>query len=291
MAYRKRTYGRKKQFLRKRPAPIKRAVRKAKAKMFNKRVLRAVTRASETKVVSWRQQDVGIHALTSASAEQSIFCVSPAVINSFPTYTINQGTAQGERVGNKISPTRVTLKGVIRPQPVYNATDNYNPGPMYVVMWIVSIAKSRPDDLTELEAIMTNSFFQNGNTSTGLTGQLIDLTQTVNTSVITVHAKRMMKLGYAQYVSGFGTASANNNAQQYANNDFNLSKMFSMTLKMPKTVTFNDGTGTPSSMRKWWMIVVPYRVDGQIFGTSLGSATGPVPLKMDFAIDFKFKDM
>lgn len=291
MAYKKRVYGgKKKQFRKKRSAPIKRAVRKAKTSLFNKRVLRAVSRSTETKVVSWRQTQVGIPALTSSTAEQTIFLISPGTNNALPAYQINQGTAQGERVGNKIAPTYVRVKGVIRPNPLYNDTANYNPCPMYVVLWVVSLAKSLGDDLNVLEAVISNSFFQDGNKSLGMTGQLIDLTQTVNSAHITVHNKRVMKLGAADYVSAFGAGLANNNAQRFANNDFNLSKMFSLRLKFPKTVTWNDGGTTPTSMRRWWMFAVPYRVDGQIFGTSTGNATGPVPLFMDFGLDFRFKD-
>lgn len=291
MAFKKRVYGgKKKQFRKKRAAPIKRAVRKAKTRMFNKRVLRAVSRATETKVVSWRQSQVGIPALTSSTAEQTIFLISPGTNGSLPTYQINQGTGQGERVGNKIAPTYVTVKGVIRPNPLFEVTANYNPCPMYVVLWVVSLTKSQHDDLLTLESVIANSFFQNGNTSLGMTGQLIDLTQTVNTTHITVHNKRVMKLGMADYSSAFAANSANNNAQRFANNDFNMSKMFSMRLKFPKTMQWNDASPAPTNMRRWWMFAVPYRVDGQVFATSGGNATGPIPLILDFGLDFRFKD-
>lgn len=268
-------------------AVVKRAVRKARTKIFNKRVLRAVSRTAETKVVNWRVPTVNVNPPTQGSFANTVYVISPsnATYGGIPAVAINQGTGQGERVGNKISPVSFMFKGVVRPYTAYDAAVNANPGPMYVVLWVVSLQKHLTDDLPTLESVIDNSFYQTGNTSTGITGQLIDLTQSVNTQHITVHKRKVMKIGYGNYISAFAVNSANNVAQQFNNNDFSLSRMFAMRLKMQKTLMFNDATANPVNMRRWWFFAVPYRVDGNVF------ANGSTPLVLDFSVDMKFKDL
>lgn len=266
---------------------VKRAVRKARAAVFNKRVLRAVSRKAETKVVNWRVPSVAVYPPTGAFFANAVYCISPsnATYGGLPALAISQGTGQGERVGNKISPTSFTFKGVVRPWTNYDTNINPNPGPMYVVLWVVSLAKHLTDDLLTLESVVDNSFYQTGNTSTGITGQLIDLTQSVNTQHITVHKRKVLKIGFGNYTSGNGLGMPNNSAQQYNNNDFSLSRMFASRMKFPKMLMFNDGTNNPSNIRRWWFFAVPYRVDGGLWPNSA------TPLVIDFSVDMRFKDM
>jgi len=294
MFRKRRGYGKKRVARKKgRKGVVRRAVGRARKSVFRKRVLRVVASTAESKVVNWRMPSTYVAAPASTEFGNSIYCLSPSnyTYGGITALSIVQGTGQGDRIGNKINPTTVTFKGVIRPNPVFNTISNYNPGPMYVVVWVVSLAKHLDDTPAILESVTENSFYQAGNVSTGMSGLLVDLTQTVNTAHITVHKRRVFKIGYSSYPSGSGVGAPNNANEEYNNNDFSLAKMFSMRLKFPKSITYNDGTTNPSSMRRWYYFAVPYRADGQYFVTNTSQVSGPTPLIVDFAVEMKFKDM
>lgn len=289
MARFRRRYGKRKSF-RRRP---RRRMRKTRKSGFRRRVMRVLNRSAETKTTQFDLVQQNIYPITSVDFDVSVTVISPSNelkgVNQL--LLIEQGTGQGNRVGNKISTVSASIKGVIRPQLNFETTINYNPCPMYVVIWVVSLAKHLTDSTATLEGVCSNSFFQDGSVSSGFQGTLIDLTRTVNRQHVTVHAKRVHKLGYAEYPSSFAAGSPNNIAQRFMNNDFPLSKMFSIKLRFQRNVIFNDNTANPSNMRRWYFFMVPYRIDGGAWTTNVGNLNGPVPLICDFAVDYKFKDI
>lgn len=270
-----------------------RRMRKTRKGVFRRRVMRVLNRSAETKTVQFDLVQQSIFPVTSVDFDVSVTVISPSneVKGVNQLLLIEQGTGQGNRVGNKISTVSASIKGVIRPQLNFDNTINYNPCPMYVVIWVVSLAKHLTDSTATLEGVCSNSFFQDGSVSSGFQGTLVDLTRTVNRQHVTVHAKRVHKLGYAEYASAFAQNASNGMAQRFMNNDFPLSKLFSIKLRFQRNVIFNDNTANPSNMRRWYFFMVPYRVDGSAWTTSAGQLNGPVPLICDYAVDYKFKDI
>lgn len=285
-----------KRYGKKRVAPLKRrgakgfkkVVRRYKKRVFKNRVIRALASVAETKILDFKISDASITGPKSSDFQSNMFCLSPT--DATPGLKIDQGTGQGQRVGNKITVKSVSFTGVVRPLPQFDNTFNYNPCPMYLVLWVVSLRSHLPDTKAQLETTVLNTFFQDGNSSIGVQGNLQDLTRKVNTSVINVHKRRVFKLGYATYPSGFSPGNAANIYQAFNNNDFQLSSMFRMNLKMPKTLTYNDGTLNPSC-RRWWMFCIPYRCDNADYLSNIGTTTGPTPAKIDFGIEMKYTDM
>lgn len=272
---------------------IKKAVRTAKRKQFTRAVNSVIMKKAETKMVNYFIEKKNIVNILSADWDGTVLNVLPQISGSSPTcYTISQGDAQGQRTGNQILPIRLKLSGVVRCNQQFENTLNYNPCPIRVTMWLVKLRKHLTDSTGELESIVQNNFFQNGNTAIGMNGTNLDIIREPNTSVVDILFKRTFKLGMGNYISGFATGNPANVNQQYNNNDFNMSQMFKINLSkyLPKKLIFNDGSDTPTSARKMWLMFTVARADSTIPITSTGSTTGPVPAYVDLTAQFEYKD-
>lgn len=272
---------------------VKKAIRTAKRASFARAVTSVINRKAESKVVNYFVEDKPLYNVLSADWDTSVLNLLPQTSGASVTcYTIGQGELQGQRVGNQIQPVALKLSGVIRCNPGFDNTTNYNAAPLRVTMWLVKLRKHLTDSVSELETIVQNTFFENGSTSIGMVGSNLDIIREVNTSQIDVLFKRTFKVGMGNYTSAFAINSANNINQQFNNNDFSMSQMFKINLSkyLPKKLVFNDGTDTPTSARKMWLMFTVARADSNIPLTSTGSTTGPIPAYIDINAQFEYKD-
>lgn len=274
---------------------VKKAVRTARNRVFNRRVKAVIDRVSETKCLNYSIQNKQLFNVASADWLSSVVNLLPEATGGTTwQYSCNQGSGESDRVGNEIRPISLILTGVLRANLAFDNTGNYNPCPLRVTMWLVRIKKHLTDSSTNLEQIVDNTFFQAGNTSSGMFGTTLDLTRTPNNDQIEVQMKKTFLLGASDYVSGFAVNSGNNVSQRYADNGTTISRMFRINLSkyLPKKLMFNDGSNTtPVNARKMWLMITTQRVDGSISQTSLGNYTGPVPAFIDYGLDFKYKDV
>lgn len=272
---------------------VKKAIRTAKRASFARAVTSVINRKAESKVVNYFVEDKPLYNVLSADWDTSVLNLLPQTSGTSVTcYTVSQGELDGQRIGCQIMPVSLKVSGVIRCNPAYDATVNYNPAPLRVTMWLVKLRKHLTDSVSDLETIVQNTFFENGSTSIGMVGTNLDIIREVNNSQIDVLFKRTFKVGMGNYVSAFAVNSPNNINNQYNNNDFNMSTMFKINLSkyLPKKLVFNDGTDTPTSARKMWCMFTVQRADSNIPLTSAGSTTGPIPAFVDFSAQFEYKD-
>jgi len=150
--------------------------------------------------------------------------------------TIGQGTGQGDRIGNRISPNKFLFCGYMNfnanlaPSPGY-----YNANPMYVKMFIFRMKNT----LIAPNPDMTK-FFQYGNSSQAPTGYIQDMKNKINTDDIVLYATRTFKLAPSALVATSGTIG-----QADTNNDFKLTQRFQVDLtKHVKKVIYDDTTLT-----------------------------------------------
>lgn len=201
-------------------------------------------------------QPLGGEAYTSFAS--TIIPVSP-----YPGYiSIQQGTGQGERIGNRIKIKYASIKGTIFAYR-YDLTVNPVPQPSLVYMWIF-YDRSDPSVLPDPQA----DFYQNGNSTAAMSGDLRDGSQYINTDRYRVLTKRTFKIGYSQN-TGTGTTPAQAN---FSNNDYKLTQNFNINLTkyLVKNVKYIDNNTTPTTRGLYCMIeCVPAN------GTSYGSATTP----------------
>lgn len=289
--YAKRKFAPRRKTTTKKPT-VKRMLKKASNAAFNKRVKRVLYGEAETKVINYSVLGKPVVNVASIDHDASILNLIPSASGLTDTmYTISQLDLQSGREGNMIQPTSISLSGVIRINNAFDLNTNYNPCPVRVCMWIFTLKKHLHDVIGTVSSVIDNTFFQNGATSIGFTGTTVDLTRSINAQQLTLIKKRVFTLGNAQYISGFGTNSANNVSQQFANNDANQSQMFRINLKPPKKLLYNDGTDTPVNARRMWLMFTTHRVDGAVSATSGGSFTGPIPAFVDLSAEFKYKDI
>nr|QGF19382.1 hypothetical protein [Antarctic circular DNA molecule] len=154
---------------------------------------------------------------------------------------ISQGVGQGQRIGNKIKTKKLIFKGTVVP---FGYDANFNPTPFPVQGKIIIFYDKQ--DPTAIPSVQANgNFFQDGSTSKGLSGDLVDMWSPYNTDRYRVVASKTYKLGYA---TNEGTG-AQPGFQNGANNDFKLNYNFSfnLTKHYPQGVLYNDTSAAPTS--------------------------------------------
>jgi len=265
--YVKRAY--KKRAWKKRSAPKKKvSFSKRVSAIVNKRVLESKT---------YQYSDViPLVGIDQTVASQTFVPLSP-----FGGYVdITQGTGQGERVGNKLRIKKATLSFVMLPLP-YNETTNADPIPLEIDM-ILFTAKEVPQTIWSPTAM--SDFFQLGNSVAAPTGNLLDLTRTVNSDSYTMRLRRQFKLGYGSFI----LAPANNTNANYVNNDFkyNIRQTIDITKHLVKNVRFQDNSANAvSHMTQMWVQAV-YADNTQM---DAGSA-GTIPGEMQYTISVEYTD-
>jgi len=192
-------------------------------------------------------------------------------------WTINQGSGQGNRVGNIIKTRKVMLNYILNPV-AYDAGVNPNPSPSEVRL-MLGYVKNTPSFAPIAGDI--NQLFNSGSTTIAPVGNLKDLVSVYNKDYWSIKKSWTHKLGFA---SSTGTGSLPG-AQFYANNDFklNVMKRLDITKLCPKTCIFNDTSGTTNTKNLFFMF---YAVSTQ--GATTSNITTPV--RIDYWIDYIYED-
>lgn len=188
---------------------------------------------------------------------------------------INQGTGQAQRIGNRIKIAKWNYQFKL----VMNTTD-YDV-PMLAKMYLVTY-KFAPNDASTIDIWSSlqsspgnaNNFYQNGNSSNGQTGNLLDMMMPVNTDVMTVHTTRTYKLGASSNPVGNG----NNDFKLMCSGNVNLAKYHA------KNIRYND-TSTSSFNKKMFIIWEIVRSDGVPTPD-----TNPHMAFLTWTYDFRYED-
>jgi len=233
-------------------------------------VKKAIARNVENKTNNYLSTGTSIYPSNSASFLSSIIPLSP-----YPAFIdIDQGPAQGERIGNKIKIKSLRLKGVMYPRG-YSATNNLTPQPVQVIFWLLYDKQN-----STIIPAPGADFLQFGNASIALQNDLVDCWAPVNTDRYRVLKKKVFKLGFADY-SGTGT---NVVSQSYTNNDFSLNKTFSINLTdyVIENVKFNDNNTSPTTRGLFWMFTAV-----NALGTNMSATTIPASMQWNLSCDYE----
>lgn len=153
------------------------------------------------------------------------------LINLSAVWTLSQGTGEGNRLGNKVTPVKWAIRGYIN-----NTGQNCIPG--VVKMFIFKLKGSY--DNPNLGAGPVD-FFQNGNSSTGPTNNQHDMLREINTNKFQVYATKSFKIGSAAAVIGTAPIASNN--------DFKCLREFRINVlkyQKPSHLIYDDaGTNVP----------------------------------------------
>lgn len=209
-------------------------------------------------------------------ANTAVFANSVIPISPYASYlSIQQGTSQGQRVGNRIKIKNLTFKGSFVPS-AYNATTNPVPRPCNIVMWLF-YKYDNPDTLT----VPGNDFLQLGGSSQALTGGIIDQTAPINTDSYRVLAKRVFKLGFAAYEGTGITVSQ----QAFHNNDYKYNCPFSInvTKYLVKNVKFDDNTTSPTTRGLFACFEA-------VSATGGAMTSAYIPAELSYTLDCSYED-
>lgn len=245
MAYRKKTFFRK---ITKRRTYKRKVARKPKFSI-RKYVQREIARNVENKTVQTVNLNRALYSTPSTQfVTENTFQVSPNAV----TMPINQGTAQGDRIGNVIKTKKLTFKGTI--VPLGTSETNPNPKPLQIRM-IIFYDKESPNSVPNV----SSDLYQLGGSESGPRNDLVDMWAPFNTDRYTVLAQKTMKLGFAQYDPALAAA-----AGFWSNNDFKMNQNFSfdLTKHYLKMVKFNDNNANPTTRGLFCTIILTWANGG-----------------------------
>lgn len=191
--------------------------------------------------------------------------------------TINSGTGQGDKIGNRCKTMKAMLRYTLFPLG-YDAVSNPLPIPQEVLI-IIGYAKQTP--CTIPTGVQVGSLFQNGSASSPPQGDLGDLIQPYNHDVWTIKKVIRHKIGNGA-VEGTG---ANFGNQFYNNNDFKLNAYRSINITdiYPKNLIFNDG-GNNLQNAGLFIMIESINANGTVAGALNTSVF------FDWALDLEFED-
>lgn len=253
------------------------AASKASSVAVKALVNRTINRLTETKTARYNfNGDIAYYNGSIFSSGASIIPISP-----YTGYlAINQGTGQGDRIGNTIRPYNVKLRFMLQPAG-YNAT--YNPAPQPHVVRMI-IFKSKNYGNSTLQTTLP-SLFQNGDTAAAPVSSLQDAVFPLNRDLYSIYEDRIIKVGCAAS-NGTGGAAG---YQYLSNNDFELCPrvVIDVTKYLPSRITFNDtsAVSTPNDTALY-VTFLACRSDG----TTPAAANTLTPLFCWGCVDFQFKD-
>jgi len=255
----------------------KKAIAKVNNKIFAKKVLSVMKRAEETKHAQPLQNLQGLPLLAyggTSTPTASSYIDLTTVFN-----TIQQGTGQGDRIGNRITPTRFVFSGFMNfNADIGGAGDNSQP--QYVKMFIFrmknTVSATAPD--------MTK-FFQYGSTSQAPTGYIQDIKNRVNLDDIVLYTTRLFKLSPSAIPNTTGVIGA-----AFTNNDYKLTQAFKIDLtKHIKKAVYDDQTAQLKNHQMFCAFVFgmntceevkKYQPDGELH----------TPIQIAYTIECAYKD-
>lgn len=272
MAFRRKYYRRRRTTRRRRPLYVRAAVKRMAAKVTVKRgIKRTIEGYFEAKSRQLINYGRDLYSVPSGP-----FAASNILPLNFSNGSMNiqQGSGNGQRVGNRFRVKKFMFKGTLTPNN-YDATVNPTPKPMQVRMWFFY----QRDAPTTIPTPMTD-FFDSNNTSVGMNGDLTDLWTPVNSDKYRLLGIRQFKLGSSTYGQGAAIVGSIN-----SNNDFKLNCNFSVNVAkmLPKVVRYIDNNVDASS-RGCFVMIEPVWADGTV------APNTTLMCRMDYMLDCQYVD-
>lgn len=268
---------------------VKRAVKKFKKRVFRKRVQRIIQSSAETKVFSKRSTK---YPSTIASGIGNLYdntyILTPAVTTVgsdgelYDGINMDRGTADGQRVGNKVRVKKAMFNIVCTPMP-QDSVQNPSIRPLWCRIFFYR-KKVNPGTMPPtVDMTSAGNFFQNGITQVGFNGTVLDYNMMMNTDMYTYLGHKTFKLGFADY-NGTGT-NTQPTWQYFSNNDYKMTyaRRFNITKMLPKQFAWNDNGN----------VVTPYTLATiQVVDGSGGAAvTNTFPMKIEAEQYYEYTDI
>lgn len=262
---------------------MKRTAYRATTRRAQISTMRRIAKKEVNKLAEHKEFKVGtsnqpLFSFPSTATIPNNFNSNNILDTSIAYQNIAQGTGEGNRIGNEITLSQLRFSFIIN----YNAAITQ---PQFVRMWVVTYKfdpnnAQTADVWSSVQNGVTSSanFFDNGNSSNGMLGTMLDLIAPVNTDVMTVHKCKTYKIGCATAPSGGATAG--NNDFKYAVKDY-----IDLLKYVPKRVKYND-TATTSFNKKVFIIFECLAADGTVVND-----TAPARCLINYFYNVKWTDV
>ena len=235
----------KRRYQRKAKRGVRRTARKPKVSLPVKRyVKRALHQNTENKL--WIDFYLNVPIASAVGAVPSNIALLPQ---------LSQGTAQNQRVGNKVKVRRAYVKGYCNLLP-YNVTNNINGGPILVKLFVIKYKKQNINTLSSTD--ITTQFFETGSGSTGFQGNVLDMLFQGNDSSWKICMTKQFELGttsQSAFTGQYGT-SYNDNSKM------TIPFYFNYTKHLKKTLLYQDSSTSVCQNDNLWLAFQAVYADG-----------------------------
>lgn len=262
-----------------RPKKSKRAAPKKRQSLTRRLVNQVISRQAEKKTAQVYEPLWGLFSTSSGSWD--VNNVRNVGFGATEGFNIQQGTGQGQRIGNKFTIKRMVMRGVVVPFG-YDLGTNPNPVPQQV-----KAVFFRQKGFPTSKPAPKSTFLQLGNASNSLQNDLMDMVAPFNKDTYEICGQRTFKIGLSQFWGdGGSTAPGNAVAGYYSNNDFHYNQTFSVDLAkmLPKTVVYADNANITTSKTIYvaWILC---RADGS------ANPSASIPCHVQYVIDLEYTDL
>jgi hypothetical protein len=205
--------------------------------------------------------------------------------NIFPIMpSIGRGTQPNSRVGNKLNPRSLIIKGYV----TLDMADNTADYDRICIRLIAGFPKQFPlnaqaqqDIIDNPGANWTNELIDLGGSNGAFDGTLRALQSPVNREIFTVKKQVFMKLSRPRF---YDAPLVGNDAYRYSGNS---TRFFTMKIRTPKTLLYTD-SGTNATNFAPVLCAGYTLLNGATPGTP--SAVSPKPLTISFTSRFVYED-
>lgn len=252
----------------------RRKVRKSSRKVMRKS---RVPKAIKKYVKSAISRDIENKFLISRGTNQAITtCVgtTPTAISLLPS--LANGSSRHTRCGNQVKLKKGFISGRVNLL-IYNSVTNPNGCPIAVKMWLLSSAQ-----YNEIGAFSGTSaataFFKSDTSPAGMSGNVLDLTQSVDNENFRVYATKTVILGTTAASNNFPSTSID----AYTTNNFSAPFYFSWS-KIVKQLKYNDtASSSIPTNRNLWLVFQAVSLDGRSVTTQ--------PAEFHYTIENHYED-
>lgn len=239
--------------------------RRRRAPVTRRYVRRAIRNAQEIK------ERVGYFANQTVWTADQATQQGPFALSLLPN--IPEGTEDGERIGNEVTPRGGIVKGFINLKP-HNAETNAI-WPVYVKMWVLSYKKS-------MQTQDYSRYFEVGQDRIGFQANMLDMTLPINSDDWTLYSTRLFKFGtttssQTYYSNGGAYASGQAFSRPFV---VNYGKYVRQKLRYDDVETVGGGFPTNRNLLLVFQVV---KADGS-------SSAGMEAVELHYTNTFKYSD-
>lgn len=260
--------------------PYKKSYRKPRRKIMRRRVAKRtrVSKSVKRYVKGYIARQAENKFLISRGTNQTIStCVAatPTAISLLPSLAVS--ASRSGRIGNSVKLKKGFISGRVNLN-IYNSVTNPNGCPIAVKMWLMK-SRNYAELGTWSGTPAATAFFKSDTSPAGMSGSVLDLTQSVDDENFKVYASKTVVLGTSAASNNFPSTSID----AFTANQFSAPFFFSWS-KIVKTLKYNDTSSSSiPTNTNLYLVFQAVSLDGRSVTTA--------PAEFHYTIENHYEDM